>query len=351
MRRREFVTLVGASMATWPIEAYAQQSVIPRVGYVSIGAREGTDVSNAGLRQGLADRGYDIGRDLILEERYADGDAERIPALIAELLALHVDVLVTIGTPMTRAAQRATATVPIVCMSGDPVRTKLVASLAHPGGNITGMSLLSGDYSAKWLSLLKEVAPQLHQVAVLQNLDNPGIAAEVERMEQSAPALGLELMTFSARPSEIETSLAALATASVDGLVVTDDPLLEVLMPRLIALTAQKHLPTLYGFSTAPKFGGLMSYSADFFAMWRRTASYVVRILKGAHPADLPVEQATEVTLNINLKTAKALGLSIPQALLATPIQSAAPSSRAFRDRVATPPVSPTLRRRSPASG
>ena len=265
----------------------------------------------------MADRGYDIGRNLILEERYADGNMEQIPALIAELLALHVDVLVTIGTQISRAAQRATATVPIVCMSGDPVRAKLVASLAHPGGNITGMSLLSGDYSAKWLSLLNEVAPQLHQVAVLQNLDNPGIAAEAARMQQSAPALGLELMTFSARPSEIETSLAALATASVDGLVVTDDPILERLMLRLIALTAQKHLPALYGFSTAPKFGGLMSYSADFLAMWRRNAGYVDRILKGASPADLPVEQATEVTLNINLLTAKALGITVPQSLLA----------------------------------
>ena len=318
MRRREFIGIVGGIVVTWPLAAHAQQPSIPRVGYVWIGGRHGTDVSNEGLRQGLADRGYDVGRNLILEERYANGDAERIPALIAELLALHVNALVTPGTPISRAAQRATATVPIVCMSGDPVGAQLVASLAHPGGNITGMSMLSGDYSAKWLALLKEAAPQLHRVGVLQNPESPVMAAELERMQQTAPALGLEVIPFSARPADIEASITALAVASVDGLVVTDDPLVETLMQRLIALAAQKHMPALYGFSTAPKLGGLMSYSADFFAMWRHAAGYVDRILKGASPADLPVEQATEVILNINLKTARTLGLSIPQTLIAT---------------------------------
>jgi putative ABC transport system substrate-binding protein len=190
--------------------------------------------------------------------------------------------------------------------------------LSHPGGNITGMSLMAGDYSAKWLALLKEAAPKLRHVAILQNPDSPAVAIEVKQMQEAAPALGIELMILSARQPEVEASLTKLMTATVDGLVVTDDPLLETLLTRLIALAAQKQLPTLYGLSTAPKLGGLMSYSADFFAMWRRTAGYVDRILKGASPADLPVEQATEVTLNINLKTAKALGLTIPQTLLAT---------------------------------
>jgi putative ABC transport system substrate-binding protein len=143
MRRREFITLIGA---VWALPAQAQQT-IARIGYIWIGTREGTDVSNAGLRQGLADHGYEIGRNLILEERYADGDSARVPSLISELLALHVDVLVTVGTPISLAAQRATTTVPIVSMSGNPVGSKLVASLSHPGGNITGMSMLSGDYS------------------------------------------------------------------------------------------------------------------------------------------------------------------------------------------------------------
>jgi putative tryptophan/tyrosine transport system substrate-binding protein len=318
MKRREFLAGLGGIATVWPRAAQAQQAAIPRVGYVWIGVRNGTDVSNAGLRQGLADRGYEIGRNLILEERYANGDWDRIPTLISELLALNVDVLVTVGTVTSLAAQRATSTVPIVCMSGDPVGAKLVASLSHPGGNITGMSLLAGDYSAKWLALLKEAAPKLRRVAILQNLDSPVIAIEVKQMQEAAPALGIELTILSSRQAEVEASLTTLTTASVDGLIVTDDPLLETLLTRLITLSAQKGLPTLYGFSTAAKLGGLMSYSADFFTMWRHAAGYVDRILKGAHPADLPVEQATEVTLNINLKTAKALGLNIPQTLLAT---------------------------------
>jgi putative tryptophan/tyrosine transport system substrate-binding protein len=318
MKRREFLAGLGGIATVWPRAAQAQQAAIPRVGYVWIGVRNGTDVSNAGLRQGLADRGYEIGRNLILEERYANGDWNRIPTLISELLALNVDVLVTVGTVTSLAAQRATSTVPIVCMSGDPVGAKLVASLSHPGGNITGMSLLAGDYSAKWLALLKEAAPKLRRVAILQNLDSPVIAIEVKQMQEAAPALGIELTILSSRQAEVEASLTTLTTASVDGLIVTDDPLLETLLTRLITLSAQKGLPTLYGFSTAAKLGGLMSYSADFFTMWRHAAGYVDRILKGGRPADLPVEQATEVTLNINLKTAKALGLSIPQTLLAT---------------------------------
>lgn len=317
MKRREFIALFGGAAVTCPLAARAQESAIPKVGYVWIGTPGGTDVSNAGLRQGLTDRGYEIGRNLMLEERYADGDWDRIPALISELLALKVDVLVTVGTVTSLAAQRATSTVPIVCMSGDPVGAKLVASLSHPGGNITGMSLSAGDYSAKWLALLKEVAPKLHRVAVLQNPDSPVMAAELKHIQEAAPALGVELTILSARSAELEASLATLTAASIDGFVVADDPLLETLMTRLIVLAAQKQLPALYGFSTAAKLGGLMSYSADFFAMWRRTASYVDRILKGAHPADLPVEQASEVALKINLKTAKALGLNIPQTLLA----------------------------------
>ena len=227
-------------------------------------------------------------------------------------------MLVTPGTPITRAAQRATTTVPIVCITGNPVGSGLVASLSRPGGNITGMSLLSGEYSAKWLELLTKAAPTLHRIAVLWNPDNPAMIEEHGHLQATARVLGLALTFLSARPSEIEASLAALTPATVDGFVVTDDAFLEPLLPRLIALAADRRLPALYPFSNAIQQGGLMSYSANFFAMWRRAAGYVDRILKGDRPSELPIEQATEVALNINLKTAKALGLTIPTTLLVT---------------------------------
>ncbi|KYK47287.1 hypothetical protein A1D31_31470 [Bradyrhizobium liaoningense] len=206
---------------------------------------------------------------------------------------------------------------PIVCMSGDPVRAGLVASLARPGGNITGLSQLSGDYGVKWLELLKEAAPKAHRVAVLWNPDNPTTANQVELMQKAAPGLGLELTVLSVRLAEIENSFASLAESGLDGLVVTDDPSLIPLVPQLIALTAERRLPAIYPFRDSAQRGGLMSYSANLFKLWQRAAAYVDRILKGARPAELPVQQTTDVTLNINLKTAKALGLDIPITLLA----------------------------------
>jgi putative ABC transport system substrate-binding protein len=240
-----------------------------------------------------------------------------VPLLIAELLALKVDVLVTVGTFASLTARRATSTVPIVMASGDPVKTGLAASLNRPGGNVTGISILASDYSAKWLELMKEMLPRLHRVAVLWNPENPAVAAEVEQLRTAAGALGLVLSTFLGRPKEIENSFAAIASGAFDGLVVTTDPSLEPQPPRVIAFAAERRLPALYPFSTAVQQGGLMSYSIDFFEMWRRAAGYVDRILKGESPADLPIEQATRVQMKINLKTANSLGLDIPPMLLA----------------------------------
>jgi putative tryptophan/tyrosine transport system substrate-binding protein len=315
MRRRDFVRLLGA-IAACPLTVRAQQSATPKVGYVWIGERS-TDVSGAGLRQGLVDKGYEIGRNLVFEDRYAKGDTEKVPAIIAELLALKVDVLATVGTSISLAARRATSTVPIVCISGDPVGTGLVASLSRPGGNVTGFSLLAADYSAKWLELLKEALPKLHRVAALWNLDNPSIVMESEQLQAAARTLDLDLIAFSAKPKDIEGSFAAIENGSFDGLVVTTDAFLEPYTTRIIALAAEHRLPAMYPFSTAVQQGGLMSYSADFFQLWRRAAGYVDRILKGAKPADLPIEQPTAVALKINLKTAKALGFTIPPTLLA----------------------------------
>jgi putative ABC transport system substrate-binding protein len=316
MHRRAFVSLLSAE-AIWPLAARAQQSKIPRVGYVSFGSREDNDSSILGLRKGLAERGYILGRDLLIEERYAEGNREKIPTLIAELLTFGVDVLVTFGTPSTLAARRATSAVPIVSVTGDPVGVGLAASLSRPGGNVTGLSLLSIVYSGKWLQLMKAAVPKLGRVAVLWIPDNPGAQLELRTLEESAPSLGLTLARLSAQAQELDASFAAISARSFDGLIVCDDALIAPLIPRIVALVAEARVPALYGFSDAVQKGGLMSYSTDIFEIWRRSAGYVDRILKGAHPGDLPIEQATEIALKINLKTAKALGLDIPPALLA----------------------------------
>ena len=202
MKRREFIAGLGGA-AAWPMVARARQATLPKVGYVYVG-QVGTDTSGAGLRQGLADRGYEIGKSLVLEERYANGDSGKIPALISELLASKVDVLVTVGTFASLAARRATSTVPIVCASGDPVKTGLVASLNRPGGNVTGVSILANDYSAKWLELMKEMLPELKRVAVLWNPENPAVAGEVEQLRTAGRALGIDVSAFLGTPQKID---------------------------------------------------------------------------------------------------------------------------------------------------
>ena len=315
MRRREFIAAcVASTVAARALAADRQRPA--RIGLIALPARANNPILD-GLRQGLAERGYVEGGDVVLEQRYAGGDAALLPGLIDELLALPVDVLVAQGTPASLAAKRQTTSVPIVILSGDPVGAGLVSSLARPGGNLTGTSILSGDYSVKWLQLLKEAVPRLQRVAVLWNPDNTVIAAEVVGMKEAAPGLALDLVAFPARPKEIDASLAAIAAAEVSGLVLTDDAVIDSLLPRIADFAAERRLPTIGGFSHYPSLGGLMCYSVDFIAVGRKSASYVDRILKGARPADLPVEQATDFTLRINLKTAKALGLEIPPNLLA----------------------------------
>jgi ABC-type uncharacterized transport system substrate-binding protein len=314
VRRRSFIAAGFTSIFALP--ALAQERPKPvRIGVVS--NRTGVDETLEGLRQELAKRGYVEGRDIVIEERYAAGDAARLAALVAELLALPVDVLVAQGTSAALAAKHATTSVPIVIQSGDPVGAGLVASLSRPGGNITGTSILSGDYSIKWLELLKEAVPLVHRVAVLWNPDNPVIAGEVDAMRAAAPRFGLDVAAFPGRPNEIDASFAAIATTGVDGLVLADDAFLDSLSQRVVDFAAAQRLPNIAGFSSYIGRGGLMSYSVDFIAVGRRTGRYVDRILKGAKPADLPVEQVTEFTLRINLKTAASLGLTVPPAVLA----------------------------------
>jgi putative tryptophan/tyrosine transport system substrate-binding protein len=315
MRRRDFLGLLGgaatAAPSAWPTPARAN---IPRVGYFWSGFRD-PNVGVAGLRQGLQERGYVLGGNLLLEERYAQGDPARSWALLTELLALGVDVLVT-GDFALILAHTLTARVPIVGVAADFVGVGLAAKLARPGGNVTGLSLLSAEFSPKWLELLKAAVPKLNRVAFLGSFSGLN-AAEKRGLDEAAPSFDVTVTQLDTYRANLEASLDAITSANFDGLIVADEYPAEPLIPRIVALAAQNRMPTIYGFSTAVRQGGLMSYSADSFELWRRVAGYIDRILKGAKPGDLPIEQATQIKFAINLATAKALGLDIPPTLLA----------------------------------
>jgi putative ABC transport system substrate-binding protein len=315
MRRRNFIALLAGAAAS--ATAHAEERRV-RIGILwqSTPALMAVNETLEGFSQGLADKGYIEGRNVVFEERYAEGHPDRLPALVADLLSVGVDVVFAAGTPQALAAKHKTTTVPIVFISADPVGAGLVDSLAHPDGNLTGISVLSGEYSSKWLELLKEVEPQkIRRVAALWNPDNPAVAKQVEQLRRAAPGLGIELSVFPARANEIEASLAAISSAGVDGLVLTDDGYLTTLGDRLATFASEHRIPTLAGFRV--REGILMSYSVDSRTVGRRAADYVGRILKGARPADLPVEQIREFALRINLKTAKSLDLTIPFSLVA----------------------------------
>jgi putative tryptophan/tyrosine transport system substrate-binding protein len=291
-----------------------QEAKIRRVGFAWIGSPEHESLSVSGLRQGLTERGYVLGRDLVFDERYAEGKPERIPALITELLAGGANVLVTPGNAAARAAHEATATVPIVYVGDDLVGAGLVASLARPGGNVTGVDIQSNDYRVKWVELLTAIAPNLRRLAVLWD---PNENQAVLKMKEAEPRFGVALTFLSAQPEEMDESLAAVAAGRFDGLIVNDNTLLVPQVPRIVALVAESRTQTLYGWTVAAKLGGLMAYSTNFIEVGRLLADYVDKILKGAPPGDLPVQRPAEFDLAINLKTAKSLGLDIPPTVLA----------------------------------
>ena len=313
------VTLI-LSLLTVPPAADAQQPAkIPRVGWLSdgIGAGARSHLHEAFLH-GLRDLGYVEGENLIMERRDAEGQLERLPELAAQLVGLKVDVIVTWSVPGTRAAQRATSTIPIVmAQAGDPVRTGLVASLARPGGNVTGLSTMSSDIAGKQLQLLKEAAPKISRVAVLYN---PTFLASVMGMREAqaaGPALGLAILPMEVHTSdELEDQFAVMTSVHVDALLTLGDPFASTHQRRILDFAAKSQLLALYFWREFVEAGGLMSYGPSLPDMFRRAAYYVDRILKGAKPAELPVEQPTKFELVINLKTAKALGLTIPPTLL-----------------------------------
>jgi putative ABC transport system substrate-binding protein len=319
LKRREFITLLGGAAAAWPLAARAQQrSSAPRIGYVfSFTQAEGEQLWQA-CRQGLRELGYVEGQNIILEPRWADGRYERLPSIVAELLRIKVDIIVTAATPATRAAMAATKTIPIVIVAvGEPVKGGIVASLARPGGNVTGLSLSTSDLSGKRLQLLMEVVRKVSRVAVLLNPENPVSAVFLEEAQLASRQLGIELQAFEARRAdELERAFVAAAGQRVDALTVFDDPALWSFRKQIVALAAARKVPVMYGYRDFVDAGGLMSYGPDRPQEYRRTAIFVDKILKGAKPSDLPVEQPTKFELTVNRKTAAALGLDLPTSVL-----------------------------------
>jgi putative ABC transport system substrate-binding protein len=305
-------------MVSYPSDVQPAEHM-PRIGVLISPSPRAVRANIEAWQQGVRALGYVEGRNVAIAYRYAEGKAERLPGLAAELVRLPVDVIVTGGAPAIRAAQRATRTIPIV-MAGtsDPVAQGFVASLARPGGNITGLSDLSVELPGKRLALLKETVPQSTRIAVLADPASPNHAAKMHSLTVAARTLGVPLHVVELRrAAELEPALAAMPDAGANALLIMEStPLLLGLRGRMMDLVARYRLPAIYERKQTVAAGGLMSYGPNIAENWRRAATYVDKILKGAEPADLPVEQPTEFELVINLKTANALGLTIPPTIL-----------------------------------
>jgi putative ABC transport system substrate-binding protein len=314
VRRRNFITLLGGAAMTWPLAARAQQpdERVRRIGIIGDAA-----ISGDHFRQGLRDLGYIEGRNVTIEYRSAERP-DRLAAVATELARLPVDVFVTYGTPATHAAKQATTTIPIVMTGvGDAVRAGLVTSLAHPGGNITGISILGPEVGVKRLQLLKLAVPTMSRAAFLWNPNNASHAAYLNEWKAVAPALGVEMLFVAVRSSdEFDSAFAAMMRERPDAFTMTADPLHQLHIGWIIDFLARNRLPGAYQLRENVLAGGLMSYGASFPDLFRRAAGYVHKILQGTRPADLPVEQPTKFDLTVNLKTAKALGLTIPESFL-----------------------------------
>ena len=299
--------------------AQAQQpKKTPRIGYL-VGSSPSADAARyEAFRQSLRELGYVEGKNIVIEARNAEGKSDRFPALVAELVRLKVDVIVTSGADTTRAAKEATTTIPIVfAQDGDPVTNGFVASLARPGGNLTGLSTLSPELNGKRLELLKEIVPQLSRVAILGTSTVPGHARFLKETEPAAGALRLQLQFLDVLdPKDIETAFRAANKGRADGLVVLSGPVLSSHRARVLDLGVESRLPAIHNFPEWVEAGGLMTYGVNLNDLYRRAAIYVDKILKGAKPGDLPVEQPTKFELIINLKTAKQIGLTIPPNVL-----------------------------------
>src|SRR5262245_35560452 len=311
--RRKFLATLGGAAAVWPLAAHAQQAgKIPRIGIIDDSPRW-----NA-FRHELRDLGYLEGQNIAFDYAYADGVPERLAEAAAALVRRPVDVIATYGTPATFAAKQATTTIPIVMIAiGDPVRAGLVPSLARPGGNITGNSILGPDVGAKRLQILKEAIPTVSRIAFLWNPDNASNVLQFEEVRAAAPTLGMTVIPISMSPRiEFKTAFAAMMKERPDAFAITGDPFHQTHIAWIMDFMAKNRLPAVYQLSENVGAGGLMSYGASEPDLFRRAAGYAHRILQGTKPADLPVEQPVKFELAVNLKTAKALGLTVPESFL-----------------------------------
>jgi putative ABC transport system substrate-binding protein len=319
MHRRHFIALVGGMAAAWPLVLYAQPlGRMARIGFLGSASATGSAKSVEALRTGLRDLGYVEGRNIVIEFRWAEGRYDRLSDLVAELIRLNVDVIVTHGTPGTRTAKKGTSTIPIVmAISGDAIATGLVTSLARPEANVTGSTFFIPQLNAKRLELVKEVCPHVARVAALSNPNNPVSKPIIPAMQAAATPLKLEFDIAEAQgPSEFDSAFTSMAKRRVDAVVITEDGEFAASFGAIANLAAANKLASI-GAQEYAQAGGLIGYGVDLLGLYRRAAYFVDKILKGAKPADLPIEQPTRFELVINLKTAKTLGLEIAPTMLA----------------------------------
>ena len=317
--RRELLIALGAGALIAPFGAFAQQPAkAARIGYLGGGSSSAVRHLLEAFRQGLRELGYMEGQNLTIDYRWAEGRPDQLPGLAEELVRLKVDVIVAHGAVATRAARRATAAIPIVfASSGDAVATGLVASLARPGGNVTGLTIIAPELAGKRLELLREAMPRFTRLAVLWNSANPVVVPEFKETQVAARTLGVQIQSVEVTdPGGFAGAFSAMRGKQPDGLIVLSDAMFLSQNAQIVALAAKSRLPAMYAESEFIVAGGLMSYGSNLVVQYRRAATYVDKILRGAKPADLPVEQPTKFELVINVKTAKALGIEIPQSIL-----------------------------------
>ena len=319
MRRRQIIKLLGMATA-WPLAARAQRTITPLIGYLSSKGKFAEAGSVVAMREGLKERGFIDGVNVRIEYRWCDGDYGRLPRLAADLINQDVNVITASGLPAALAAKEATSTIPIVVrVAVEPVAADLVASIDHPGGNITGVTALSDQLTPKKIQLLHELVPSALKIGFLIDPKNQNVALYKENAERAAETLGLRLSALAAsRAEDIDSAFAAASRDAVNALLISDDPVFGVISHQLVDAAARSKIPTLYYDSGFVLAGGLISYGPSFDELARQQGSCLGRILEGAKPADMPVQQATKFELVINLKTAKALGLSVTPSIPAT---------------------------------